>query len=115
MEGKYFYVEDHFALNPHIHVIFTLDNGSQLLYQDTRKFGTYHLYDKAHRFRDRLAPFQVLGLEPFSKEFTSSYMKQKIKNKKKPIKSLLLDQTVWFVDLGIFMSMKCYYSVDYIL
>lgn len=93
MEGKYFYVEDHFELNPHVHVIFTLDNGSRLLYQDTRKFGTYHLYDKATDL-ETTAPFQVLGLEPFSKEFTSSYVKQKIQNKKKPIKSLLLDQTV---------------------
>ncbi|MBQ4163992.1 MAG: DNA-formamidopyrimidine glycosylase [Turicibacter sp.] len=93
MEGKYFYVEDDFELNPHVHVIFTLDNGSRLLYQDTRKFGTYHLYDKATDL-ETTAPFQVLGLEPFSKEFTPSYVKQKIKNKKKPIKSLLLDQTV---------------------
>ena len=93
MEGKYFYVEDDFELNPHVHVIFTLDNGSRLLYQDTRKFGTYHLYDKATDL-ETTAPFQVLGLEPFSKEFTPSYVKQKIQNKKKPIKSLLLDQTV---------------------
>lgn len=93
MEGKYFYVEDHFELNPHVHVIFTLDNGSRLLYQDTRKFGTYHLYDRDTDL-ETTAPFQVLGLEPFSKGFTSSYVKQKIQNKKKPIKSLLLDQTV---------------------
>jgi len=93
MEGKYFYVEDHFELNPHVHVIFTLDNGSRLLYQDTRKFGTYHLYDKDTDL-EMTAPFQVLGLEPFSKEFTPSYVKEKIQNKKKPIKSLLLDQTV---------------------
>ena len=31
MEGKYFYVEDHFELNPHVHVIFTLTPN------DTRK------------------------------------------------------------------------------
>ena len=93
MEGKYFYVEDDFELNPHVHVIFTLDNGSRLLYQDTRKFGTYHLYDRDTDL-ETTAPFQVLGLEPFSKGFTSSYVKQKIQNKKKPIKSLLLDQTV---------------------
>lgn len=93
MEGKYFYVEDDFELNPHVHVIFTLDNGNQLLYQDTRKFGTYHLYDKDTDL-EMTAPFQVLGLEPFSKEFTPSYVKEKIQNKKKPIKSLLLDQTV---------------------
>ena len=36
----------------------------------------------------------MLGLEPFATEFTPSYVKEKIQNKKKPIKSLLLDQTV---------------------
>lgn len=93
MEGKYFYVDSDFELNPHVHVIFTLENGKRLLYQDTRKFGTYHLYDKAIDL-ETTAPFQVLGLEPFSQEFTPEYVKQKIYNKKKPIKSLLLDQTV---------------------
>lgn len=93
MEGKYFYVDSNFELNPHVHVIFTLENGNRLLYQDTRKFGTYHLYDKAEDL-ETTAPFQVLGLEPFAKEFTKDYVKQKIQNKKKPIKSLLLDQTV---------------------
>lgn len=93
MEGKYFYVDSDFELNPHVHVIFTLENGKRLLYQDTRKFGTYHLYDKAIDL-ETTAPFQVLGLEPCATEFTPSYVKEKIQNKKKPIKSLLLDQTV---------------------
>ena len=93
MEGKYFYVDSDFELNPHVHAIFTLENGKRLLYQDTRKFGTYHLYDKAIDL-ETTAPFQVLGLEPFATEFTPSYVKEKIQNKKKPIKSLLLDQTI---------------------
>ena len=93
MEGKYFYVDSNFELNSHVHVIFTLENGKRLLYQDTRKFGTYHLYDKAIDL-ETTAPFQVLGLEPFATEFTPSYVKEKIQNKKKPIKSLLLDQTI---------------------
>ena len=82
MEGKYFYVDSDFELNPHVHVIFTLENGKRLLYQDTRKFGTYHLYDKAIDL-ETTAPFQVLGLEPFATEFTPSYVKEKIQNKKK--------------------------------
>ena len=93
MEGKYFYEESDFELNSHIHAIFKLDNGRQLLYQDTRKFGTFHLYDKQEDL-EQTPSFKVLGLEPFSESFTPAYVKGKIENKKKPIKSLLLDQTV---------------------
>ena len=93
MEGKYFYEDEDFPLNKHIHAIFKLDNGRQLLYQDTRKFGTFHLYDKTQDL-EQTSSFSVLGLEPFSNEFTPEYMKEKIKGKKKPIKSLLLDQSV---------------------
>ncbi|MDE5978245.1 MAG: DNA-formamidopyrimidine glycosylase [Turicibacter sp.] len=93
MEGKYFYVNEDFELNPHVHVIFTFENGKRLVYQDVRKFGTYHLYDKSIDL-ETTPPVQLLGFEPFSKEFTPAYVKEKIKNKKKPIKSLLLDQNV---------------------
>lgn len=93
MEGKYFYEAMDFELNPHIHAIFKLNNGRQLLYQDTRKFGTFHLYDKQQDL-EQTASFKVLGVEPFSDAFTPAYVKTKLVNKKKPIKSLLLDQTV---------------------
>ena len=93
MEGKYFYEADDFELNKHIHAIFKLDNGRQLLYQDTRKFGTFHLYEKGQDLEETSA-FKVLGVDPFSDEFTPAYVKGKIKGKKKPIKSLLLDQSV---------------------
>ncbi len=93
MEGKYFVVHPDFELNPHIHIVMALDDGNRLVYQDTRKFGTYHLYDKSVDLEET-PPFKVLGVEPFSPEFTPHYLKEKIKNKKKPIKSLLLDQSV---------------------
>lgn len=93
MEGKYFYEDEGFELNKHIHAIFKFWNGRQLLYQDTRKFGTFHLYDKGEDL-EKTASFEVLGLEPFSKEFNAMYVKQKLQGKKKPIKSLLLDQSV---------------------
>lgn len=93
MEGKYFVVQPDFELNPHVHVVMTLDGGERLLYQDTRKFGTYHLYDRSINLEET-PPFKVLGVEPFSSQFTPHYLKEKLKNKKKPIKSLLLDQSV---------------------
>jgi formamidopyrimidine-DNA glycosylase len=43
--------------------------------------------------------FRVLGLEPFSETLTAAYLKEMLQGKKKPIKSLLLDQTI-FTGLG---------------
>lgn len=93
MEGKFFYEQADTNLIPHVHAIFEFDNEDQLWYQDVRKFGTFHLYDKVMDL-EQTPPFKVLGLEPFDSEFTDIYLKQKLMNKKKPIKSLLLDQSV---------------------
>ena len=118
MEGKYFVVQPDFELNPHVHVVMTLDGGERLLYQDTRKFGTYHLYDRSINLEET-PPFKVLGVEPFSSQFTPHYLKEKLKNKKKPIKRLLLDQSVVCGLGNIYVDevpdMKCFTVRDYIL
>ena len=46
MEGKYLLFEDEVSENKHFHTFFKLDNGSTLVYQDVRKFGTMDLLDK---------------------------------------------------------------------
>jgi len=93
MEGKYFYEGPDSELAPHVHAIFNFFNNDQLWYQDVRKFGTFHLYEKTVNLEE-MPPFQVLGVEPFSEQFTDSYVKERLQNKRKPIKSLLLDQTM---------------------
>ena len=45
MEGKYFLMHDE-EINKHDHIIFEF-NDSNLRYNDTRKFGTMHLYSKS--------------------------------------------------------------------
>lgn len=90
MEGKYFITETDKPYAKHDHIIFTLDNNQQLRYNDTRKFGKMFLVGK-----DKLdtTPIQKLGLEPWDKNLTTSYLKEKL-NKRKAIKTLLLDQTI---------------------
>ena len=46
MEGKYFILDDKTPINKHDHVIFYLDNGKQLRYNDVRKFGRMEIIDK---------------------------------------------------------------------
>ena len=91
MEGKFFIHEHNDPINKHEHVIFSFDD-NELRYQDTRKFGRMYLIDK-----DKLEtskPICDLGLEPWDKNLTVEYLKNKYKKKKLPIKTVLLDQSI---------------------
>ena len=92
MEGKYFIEDASDELNKHEHVVFKLDDGSELRYMDVRKFGKMHLIPK-DKIKD-IGPLIDLGLEPWDKKLDISYLRDKYKNKKLPIKSVLLDQSI---------------------
>ena len=88
MEGKYFIDGN---ITPHDHVIFYFDDGI-LKYNDTRKFGRMYLIEKDKVYTEK--PLCCLGLEPWDEKLTSEYLMNKIKNKRLPIKSILLNQSI---------------------
>lgn len=90
MEGKYFIKNPNEEINKHDHVIFMLDDGMELRYNDTRKFGKMYLYGLNEIDK---SPLNKLGLEPWDKELTVDYLKEKL-NKRIAIKTLLLDQGI---------------------
>ena len=90
MEGKYFIKEMDEPLSKHDHVIFSLDNKKYLRYNDTRKFGKMYLVKKDELNK---SPLAKLGKEPWDKDLDVTYLKAKL-NKKKAIKTLLLDQSI---------------------
>ena len=92
MEGKYFFKTKDDDILKHEHVIFDLDNGEELRYMDTRKFGKMYLIKKEDI--DKIGPLKELGLEPWDDNLTSDYLLEKYKNKRLPIKSVLLDQSI---------------------
>lgn len=92
MEGKYFFKTSNDEISKHEHVIFDLDDGSELRYMDTRKFGKMYLIKKDEI--DKIGPLRELGLEPWDNKLNSEYLLEKYKNKKLPIKSVLLDQSI---------------------
>ena len=49
MEGKYLLFTDQVPSNKHFHLFFKLDDGSTLVYQDVRKFGTFDLLARKSR------------------------------------------------------------------
>lgn len=92
MEGKYFLKEVTDEITKHQHIIFDFIDNSSLRYNDTRKFGRMYLVDKDKL--EEAKPIQELGLEPWDKNLTSSYLKDKYKSKRLPIKTVILDQGI---------------------
>ena len=92
MEGKFFFRTSEDSKNKHEHVIFKLDNGVELRFADVRKFGKVMLIEKDKIYS--MKPYTELGLEPWDKNLTSSYLKEKYSKKTLPIKSVLLDQSI---------------------
>ena len=92
MEGKFFIKDKTEEKAKHEHVIFTFEDNSTLRYHDTRKFGRMNLIKK-----EELATTPSIskqGIEPGEKELTSTYLLAKFKDKKLPIKTVLLDQSI---------------------
>lgn len=92
MEGKFFFREKNTPIEKHHHVVFTIDDKEELHFQDVRKFGRMKLIPKEKIYK--MPPFTELGLEPWDKDLTPNYLKEKFKNKKIPIKTALLDQSI---------------------
>ena len=78
-------------LPEHNHVLFFLNNGFILIYNDVRRFGFIKFYNNINM--KEIIFLKKLGIEPLSKLFNVKYFKNFIKNKKKNIKNLLMDQT----------------------
>lgn len=92
MEGKFFFRELNTPIEKHHHVVFIIDNNEELHFQDVRKFGRIKLIPK--ELINDMPPFTELGLEPWDKELTGSYLKEKLSKKRIPIKTALLDQSI---------------------
>ena len=90
MEGKYLLFTDQVPANKHFHLFFTLDDGSTLVYQDVRKFGTFDLLAKNQE--ETYFTKKKLGPEPTKKAFKYAPFERALMTSAKPIKSLLLEQ-----------------------
>ena len=92
MEGKYFLKESSEETTKHQHIIFDFTDNTSLRYNDTRKFGRMYLTTKDKL--EELKPIQELGLEPWDPNLTVTYLKDKYKTKRLPIKTVILDQGI---------------------
>jgi len=90
MEGKFYLETPDSPLEKHTHVIFTLDDGRELRYNDTRKFGKMYLYQPG----EPLAALVNVGLDPWDERLTIEYLQHNLSKKKITLKQALLDQSV---------------------
>lgn len=92
MEGKFFFRKLSDPIVKHEHVEFILDEDTSFRYHDVRKFGKMYLISKA--MVDKVKPLSELGVEFDDRNLTKEYLYEKIHNKKLPIKTVLLDQSI---------------------
>lgn len=92
MEGKYFVKKSTDDIVKHEHIIISFEDGTDLRYHDTRKFGRMNLVKKSDI--DKVEAIKKQGIEANSNKLTKEYLYDKIHKKNIPIKSLLLDQTI---------------------
>jgi len=77
----------------HEHVCFELSNGKSLRFEDPRRFGhiSYSKLCEAHAIPNELS---LLGVEPLSEVFTGKYLSNKLKGRKVPIKTAIMENKV---------------------
>lgn len=86
MTGQFSLVSAEEAPDPHNRAVFTLDDGRQLRFHDTRKFGRLILAEDPERITGRLGP------EPLDPSFSVENFYAALRRHKRRIKALLLDQ-----------------------
>ena len=77
-------------LAAHDHVVFTLDSGARVVYNDPRRFGAMVLTPTRGLAEHPL--FRDLGVEPLSQEFDAARLAALLAGARAPLKSALLDQ-----------------------
>jgi formamidopyrimidine-DNA glycosylase len=88
MTGRLLVAGSEFTPGPHIHVVFTLDEGERLLYQDARKFGRLWLVPEPATVLAKLGP------EPLDKDAPADLLAARLGRRKAAVKTLLLDQAI---------------------
>jgi formamidopyrimidine-DNA glycosylase len=90
MTGSFFHAPTGAAADdPHRRAVVRLDDGSDVVYRDVRRFGTW-LVLRADEVARYLA--ERLGHEPLERSFTGAALAAAIEQRRAPIKAVLLDQ-----------------------
>ncbi|ADO77597.1 DNA-formamidopyrimidine glycosylase [Halanaerobium praevalens] len=90
MTGKLLVKEVKDFRDKHTHVIFSLDDGQEIRFNNIRKFGRVYLIDRDQP--EQAGGLATLGPEPLSDNLSLEDFKELFKNRRALMKSLLLNQ-----------------------
>ena len=94
MTGYFKFIENPTKPCKHTRIRIFDKKNNELRYIDVRSFGQMWWINKDLSFNKIIKGLGSLGPEPFSKDFDANYLKQVISKRTKPIKAILLDQTI---------------------
>jgi formamidopyrimidine-DNA glycosylase len=77
-------------MESHVRVLFQLDDGSELRFNDPRKFGKVYVISASGE--ERPFPWTHMGPEPLDEAFTSAILQEALRGRTGLIKPLLLNQ-----------------------
>ncbi|WP_010141586.1 bifunctional DNA-formamidopyrimidine glycosylase/DNA-(apurinic or apyrimidinic site) lyase [Oceanicola sp. S124] len=86
------FVHEHGAAQKHDHVVFDMENGARITFNDPRRFGAMDLLPTLTAESHPL--LAALGPEPLGNQFDGAYLADRLKARRSPIKTALLDQHV---------------------
>lgn len=86
------FVHEHPAPEKHDHVVFHMNNGARVTFNDPRRFGAMDLMGTPAAEQHKL--LASLGPEPLGNDFHEAHLVAALKGRNTPIKSALLDQRI---------------------
>ena len=88
MTGRFTRVNTDQETPKYTRVVLKLSCGTRIIFSDPRRLGAFRLLDDREKSR-----LNALGVEPLSQKFTSSHLEKLSRRSRRPIKTLLMDQT----------------------
>lgn len=110
MTGQLLWLHREQPLQKHTRVRLFFAGEQELRFVDQRTFGQMWWVPPAEAPENIISGLKKLGPDPFSPEFSVEYLTQQLKNRRRPIKSALLDQELVagigniYADEALFLS-----------
>jgi formamidopyrimidine-DNA glycosylase len=110
MTGQLLWMHQNEPLHKHTRVRIFFENHQELRFVDQRTFGQMWWVPPNKAVETVMTGLAKLAVDPFAAEFTVDYLAEKLKNRRRPIKTALLDQSVVaglgniYADEALFMS-----------